>query len=212
MRTLISFCSLISLGAVLYACSDDDPAGTGTTTQGPSGSGGMTSSTGAGAQGGGVGGGGAGGCDIDDGQCIFRHDTFGDEQLWTDALRLHELVQGLPPTTALAVGLKVDAAAVPPDVLANADLDDPATTVALLELGAVVGVEATVTNGTVERIGITCALCHSSVDDSVMKGVGARMDGWPNRELDPGLIISLTPGLADYVTGLGLDPAVVGPG
>src|SRR5687767_5196165 len=70
-------------------------------------------------------------CEIGDGQCIFRHDTFGDEQLWTDVLRLHELVQGLPPTTALGVGLKVDATVVPAEVLATADLSDPATTVAL---------------------------------------------------------------------------------
>src|SRR5688500_20251367 len=44
-----------------------------------------------------------------DGQCIFRHDTFGDEQLWTDVLRLHELAQSISPKTALSVGLKVDA-------------------------------------------------------------------------------------------------------
>jgi hypothetical protein len=144
-------------------------------------------------------------CALDDGQCIFRHDTFGDEQLWTDVLKLNELVQTLPPTTALAVGLKVDAASVPENVLATADLDDPATTVALLGLDAVVGVRATVTNGVVERIGITCALCHSSVDDSVMPGIGARLDGWPNRDLNPGAIIALTPGLADYTRMLGVD-------
>jgi cytochrome c5 len=210
MRTLIS---IISLGAFLLACSDDDPGATGTTSsQGPQGSGGTAGSGGSGAQGGTGGMGGSDeGCAVDDGQCIFRHDTFGDEQLWTDALRLHELVQTLPPTMALGVGLKVDAAAVPADVLANADLEDPATTVALLELDAVVGVKATVENGQVTQIGITCALCHSTVDDSVVPGVGQRLDGWPNRDLDPGLIISLTPGFADYVTSLGLDPAVVGP-
>ena len=133
-------------------------------------------------------------CDVDDGRCIFRHDTFGDEQLWTDTLRLHELVQTLPPKTALAVGLKVDATAVPPDVLASADLENPATTVALLGLDAVVGVKATVENGTITRIGVTCALCHSTVDNSVAPGIGARLDGWPNRDLDPGKIIALTPG------------------
>jgi mono/diheme cytochrome c family protein len=146
-------------------------------------------------------------CDVDDGQCIFRHDTFGDEQHWTDVLRLHELVQTLPPSTALGVGLKVDAAAVPMEVLASADLEDPTTTVALLELHAVVGVRATVTNGMVERIGITCALCHSTVDDSVAPGIGMRLDGHPNLDLDPGLIVSLTPGVADYATSLGVDPA-----
>ena len=133
-------------------------------------------------------------CATTDGQCIFRHDTFGDEQLWTDTLRLHEIVQTLPPKMALAVGLKVDAQAVPPDVLASADLDSPATTVALLGLDAVVGVKATIENGTITRIGVTCALCHSTVDNSVAPGIGNRLDGWPNRQLDPGAIISLTPG------------------
>jgi hypothetical protein len=144
-------------------------------------------------------------CDVDDGQCIFRHDTFGDEQLWTDTLELHELVQTLPPKTALAVGLKVDADAVPADVLASADLDAPATTVALIQLNAVVGVRGTVENGTITRIGITCALCHSTVDNSVLPGVGKRLDGWPNRDLNPGAIIALTPGLPTLTTKLGVD-------
>src|SRR5262252_4013989 len=111
-------------------------------------------------------------CAQGDGQCIFRYDTFGDEQLWTDVLRLQELVQNLPPTAALSVGLKVDSDAVPADVLASADLNDPATTVALLSLDAVVGVRAQVVDGVVQRIGITCASCHSTVDNSVLPGVG----------------------------------------
>jgi cytochrome c5 len=146
-------------------------------------------------------------CALDDGQCIFRHDTFGDEQLWTDVLRLHELVETLPPTAALGVGLKVDSEAVPAEVLATADLTDPATTVALLELDAVVGVRATVEDGNVVQIGITCALCHSSVDNSVMNGIGRRLDGYPNRDLDPGRIISLTPGLPALASMLGVDAA-----
>ena len=144
-------------------------------------------------------------CSLDDGRCIFRYDTFGDEQLWTDVLGLHELVQTLPPTTALAVGLKVDAAAVPADVLASADLDDPATTVALVGLDAVVGVRGTVVDGRITRIGVTCALCHSTVDDAVAAGIGARLDGWPNRELDPGAILALTPGLPSFTASLGFD-------
>ena len=143
-------------------------------------------------------------CAVDDGQCIFRHDTFGDEQLWTDTLRLHELVQTLPPTTALSVGLKVDADVVPADVLASADLMSPTTTIALLELNAIVGVRATVEAGTIKRIGITCALCHSTVDNSVAAGIGKRLDGWPNRDLNPGAIISLTPGLDALTAKLGV--------
>src|SRR3954470_4540511 len=142
-------------------------------------------------------------CDVSDGECIFRHDTFGDEQLWTDTLRLHELVQTLPPTTALAVGLKVDSDMVPAEVLASADLTDPATTVALIGLDAVVGVRGVVENGTITKIGITCAICHSTVDNSVAPGIGKRLDGWPNRSLDPGAIIALTPGLPAYTGSLG---------
>jgi cytochrome c5 len=129
-----------------------------------------------------------------DGREVFRHDTFGDEVLWTDTLRIHEVVQTLSPTDALGVGLKVDAAAVPADVLAAADLTDPATTASLLSLGAVVGVEATVdAAGTITRLGVTCALCHSTVDDSAAPGIGQRLDGHPNRDLQPGTIISLSP-------------------
>lgn len=90
-------------------------------------------------------------------------------------------------------------------MLASADLEAPETTVALLELDAVVGVRASVRNGIVERIGITCALCHSTVDDSVAPGIGARLDGWPNRDLDPGAIIAATPGLPTYAASLGVD-------
>jgi len=79
--------------------------------------------------------------------------------------------------------------------------------VALLELGAVVGVQAVVEDGNITRIGITCALCHSTVDDSVAPGIGVRLDGWPNRQLNPGAIISLTPGFGDYATSLGANPA-----
>ena len=144
-------------------------------------------------------------CAVNDGQCIFRHDTFGDEQLWTDVMHMQDLVQMLPPTTALAVGLKVDADAVPAGVLASADLTSPATTVALVGFDAVVGIRGTVENGKITRIGITCALCHSTVDDSVTAGVGKRLDGWPNRTLDPGAIIALMPGLPTYTAQLGVD-------
>lgn len=131
---------------------------------------------------------------IEQGRYIFRYDTFGDEQQWTDRLRMHEVVATVPPVTALAVGLKVDADALPPGLLASANLDDPATTVALLKLDAVVGLKASVdANNHITRLGVTCALCHSTVDDSLAAGVGHRLDGWPNRDLDPGAIIALSP-------------------
>src|SRR4051794_15623068 len=122
------------------------------------------------------------------GQAIFRFDTFGDEQLWTDVLRMHEPVAALDPATALSVGLKVDVDALPPPVLealrlGQVDLTDPAVTTQLLRLNAVVGVKGTVTStGQLTRIGITCALCHSSVDDSFAPGIGRRLDGWANTD------------------------------
>ena len=129
-----------------------------------------------------------------DPQETFRYDTYGDEALWTDVLRFHEVVETISPEVALGVGLKVDSEALPDGLLASADLTDPATTVELLRLDAVVGVKAEVSDdGRVTSFGITCALCHSDVDDSVVDGVGKRQDGWPARDLDPGLIISLSP-------------------
>ncbi len=133
-----------------------------------------------------------------EGQKIFRFDTFGDEQMWTDTLRLHEVVEkNVDPTTALKVGLKVDADVLPPGILEKVDLKSPATTVALLKMNAVVGLQATVdANNHITRLGVTCALCHSTVDNSVMPGIGHRMDGWPNRDLNVGAIIALSPVLS----------------
>jgi hypothetical protein len=140
------------------------------------------------------------------GKDIFRFDTFGDETQWTDTLRLHETISTkVDPTTALSVGLKVDAEALPPAVVQgiqnkSISLTDPATTVALIKLNAVVGVKGTVetVNGkdTLTRVGVTCALCHSTVDDSFSKGIGKRLDGWPNRDLNSGAIIALAPALS----------------
>jgi len=131
------------------------------------------------------------------GQEIFRFDTFGDEQFWTDTLRMHEVVEAaVDPLTALGVGLKVDAEALPSGLLETADLTSPATTVALLKLNAVVGLKGRVdANGRLASLGITCALCHSTVDNSVMPGIGRRKDGWPNRDLNVGAIIALSPAL-----------------
>ena len=138
-----------------------------------------------------------------DGRAIFRFDTFGDEQLWTDTLRLHETVQNLTPAAALGLGLKVDADALPPAVIAalksgQVDVNDPRVTRQLLELDAVVGVVGKVTgNDRVKSVGITCALCHSTVDDSLAPGIGRRLDGWANLDLDPGKIAAAAPGFPD---------------
>ena len=140
---------------------------------------------------------------VDEGREIFRHDTFGDEKYWTDTLRMHEVIaSGVSPRAALGVGLKVDVEALPQavrDALAagQVDLDDPAVTVALLKLNAVVGLRGEVhtVNGRDElrRVGVTCALCHSTVDDSFAPGIGRRQDGWANMDLDPGAIVALSP-------------------
>lgn len=137
------------------------------------------------------------------GQRIFRYDTFGDEQLWTDVLRMHEVVGNVPPATALAVGLKVDVDALPPAVIealqaGQVDLTAPAVTVELLRLNAVVGVQGKVDDrGQLTSVGITCALCHSSVDDSLTTGIGRRLDGWANTDLNVGAIVALSPVLDD---------------
>ena len=132
-----------------------------------------------------------------EGKRVFREETFGDEQYWTDTLHLNDVVEkAVDPTTALKVGLKVDADVLPPGILQKVDLTSPATTVALLKMNAIVGVRATVdASNHITRLGVTCALCHSSVDNSVMPGIGHRMDGWPNRELNVGAIIALSPAL-----------------
>jgi mono/diheme cytochrome c family protein len=143
---------------------------------------------------------------VAEGQKIFRFDTFGDEQFWTDKLKMHTVVAtAVSPKTALSVGLKVDAEAIPADVAqaikdGKVDLDSPATTVTLLKLNAVVGLKGTVQNvggkDELVALGITCALCHSTVDDSFAKGIGKRLDGWPNRDLNPGAIIALSPAVS----------------
>jgi mono/diheme cytochrome c family protein/cytochrome c553 len=139
------------------------------------------------------------------GKDIFRFETYGDESFWTDTLRIHDVItSAVDPTTALSVGLKVDAEALPAEIVqgiqnGSISLTDPATTVALLKLNAVVGLNGTVetVNGkdTLTRVGTTCALCHSTVNNSFAPGIGARLDGWPNHELNPGAVIALSPAL-----------------
>jgi len=136
-----------------------------------------------------------------DGQEIFRFDTFGDEQLWTDRLGLHEVIEStIDPLTALQLGLKVDVDALPPEVITalqqgTVDLTDPAVTVALIKLNAVVGLVGTVEQidgrDRLTKVGITCAICHSTVDNP--SGIGRRLDGWANTTLDPGRIIAASP-------------------
>lgn len=134
------------------------------------------------------------------GRQIFRFYTFGDEPFWTDTLRLHEVVEtAVDPATALAVGLKVDMERLPPGFLATADLHSPATTVELLRRDAVLGLRASVSGGRVRRLGVTCALCHSTVDDAAAPGIGRRLDGWPNRDLNVGAIVALSPTLSPEV-------------
>lgn len=144
---------------------------------------------------------------VAEGKEIFRFDTFGDEVFWTDTARLHEVIESsVSPNLALQVGLKVDVDTLPQSIrdaiaAGEVDLDDPATTVALLKLGAVVGVVGTVATvdgvDRLQRVGITCALCHSTVDNSFAEGIGRRLDGWPNRDLDVGAIIALSPAIPE---------------
>lgn len=135
------------------------------------------------------------------GKQIFRYDDFGDTTFWTGTLHMNDVVETLTPLQALGLGLKVDVDAVPPQVLAAvlsnpALLKDPATTRSLLQLGAVVGVNATVRGDRITSFGVTCALCHSTVDNSVTGGIGHRLDGWPNHDLAVGGIIASSPAIA----------------
>ena len=141
------------------------------------------------------------------GKEIFRFDDFGDKDFWSGLLHIDKAIlgeknggfgPGVSPADALAVGLKVDVDALPAEVRAGIishaiSLNDPATTIALLKLNAVVGVTSTFSQeGVLQGIGITCASCHSTVDNSFAVGIGKRLDAWPNRDLNVGGIISLT--------------------
>jgi len=161
------------------------------------------------------------------GRQIFRYDTFGDEAFWTDALKLERAIEGatlggvgpgVSPKTALSVGLKVDMDKLPPGLVAQikagkVDLDSPATTLALLKLDAIVGLKASVVGeggqARLRSIGISCALCHSAVDNTFAPGIGHRLDGWPNRDLNVGAIIDLAPDLTALQKLLGVNRAAV---
>ena len=161
---------------------------------------------------------------LEEGRHTFRFETFGSEAFWGDALHLHQAIAGernggvgpgVSPKTALAVGLKVDVDVLPLALVeqlraGKVNLDDPATTVALLKLNAVVGVTGFFDDrGNLRSMGIQCAFCHASVDDSFAPGIGRRLDGWANRDLNVGAIASLAPNLTPFATLLGVDVATV---
>jgi hypothetical protein len=161
---------------------------------------------------------------VEKGRQTFRFDTFGDESFWGDALQLHQAIKGaklggvgpgLSPNTALGLGLKLDVDLLPPAVTnqlrtGKVNLDDPATTVALLKLNAVVGLTGFFDSaGNLQSIGIQCSLCHSTVDDSFAPGIGHRLDGWANRDLNVGAITALAPDLSSVATLLGVDQEAV---
>jgi hypothetical protein len=161
---------------------------------------------------------------IERGRQIFRFDTFGSEAFWGDTLGLHKAIAGekhggvgggVSPKTALSVGLKVDADALPDSLkqqlkAGKVDLEDPAITLALLKLNAVVGVTGLFDKaGGIRSMGIQCAFCHSTVDDSFAPGIGKRLDGWAARDLNVGVIVSLAPNLKPFSDLLGVDVATV---
>jgi hypothetical protein len=161
---------------------------------------------------------------MENGRQIFRFDTFGSEAFWGDALQLHKALAGaknggvgggVSPRTALAVGLKVDADALPESLKqqlkeGKVNLDDPATTLALLKLNSVVGVTGFFDeSGNLRSMGLQCAFCHSTVDNSFAPGIGKRLDGWANRDLNVGAIVSLAPNLTPFTDLLGVDANTV---
>jgi hypothetical protein len=161
---------------------------------------------------------------VNEGRNVFRGDTFGDQAVWGGVLGLHKAIEGaklggvgpgVSPKTALALGLKVDSARIPAKVAAaikagKVNLDDPKVTLALLKLNAVVGVKGFFNRGgTLSSVGITCALCHSTVDDSFAPGIGRRLDGWPNQDLNVGAIVAAAPNLTPLEQSLGVDEATL---
>ena len=160
---------------------------------------------------------------IAQGRRIFRFDTFGDHAFWGGALQLHRAIEGrtlggvgpgVSPKTALSVGLKVDAAKIPKPVAAaikagKVDLTSPKTTLALLKLNAVVGVRGFFRGSRLTSMGITCAICHSTVDNSFAPGIGRRRDGWPNRDLNVGAIVNLAPNKKPITDLLKVDEATL---
>jgi len=162
--------------------------------------------------------------EIQKGRQTFRYATFGDEEFWGDTLGLHLAIagsanggvgSGVSPKTALAVGLKVDSEALPRSVLTalrsgTINLDDPAVTLQLLQLDAVVGLTGFFDKSNrLQSVGIQCALCHSVVDNSVARGIGRRLDGWANRDLNVGAIVALAPRLQPVAALLGVDVPTV---
>ena len=230
---------LAAMSSVHCDDSSEDGSTASTTTQCTPGTGGTGPATGSGAsnQGGRGATGGTGGSGaapdnplmasvkarIEKGQQTFRYDTFGDEAFWGGTLKLHTAIAGeanggvgagVSPTAALGLGLKVDAEALPAELVADiqagkVDLEDPKTTLALLQLDAVVGVKGIFDGASLTSIGIQCALCHSTVDDSFAPGIGKRLDGWPNRDLNVGGIVSAAPDLTAVTTLLGVDLATL---
>src|SRR5215469_759638 len=174
---------------------------------------------------------------VQQGEQIFRFDTFGDEAFWGDTLKLHQAIEGaglggvgpgVSPLTALGVGLKVDIDALPSNLVqqiekGRVNLNDPAVTLMLLKLNAVVGVTGHFnSSGTLSSVGIQCALCHSTVDNDVPAlcagqvtpnpgtgCIGHRLDGWPNRDLNVGAIVALAPDLSVLANLLSTDQAIV---
>ncbi len=159
-----------------------------------------------------------------DGRQIFRFDTFGDQAFWGGQLQLQKALEGaqlggvgagVSPQTALTVGLKVDVDALPSNLVQElknnrVNLTDPATTLALLKLNAVIGVIGFFNSaGNLTSVGITCALCHSTVDNSFTTGIGHRLDGWPNRDLNVGAVINLAPNVTALATRLGVNESTV---
>ncbi len=160
---------------------------------------------------------------FEEGRNTFRFDTFGDEAFWGGELELHQAIKGaalggvgpgITPTTALTLGLKVDVDALPQPLInqlkqGKVNLNDPATTIALLRLDAVVGLRGFFEGDTLNSVGITCAICHSTVDNSLTFGVGHRLDGWANRDLDVGKIVAAAPDLSPFSTLLGVSQDTV---
>ena len=148
------------------------------------------------------------------GRTAFRYQTFGSDRFFSDVLHLDAVLSQVSPRVALGLGVKVDVDRLPAAVRqallrGQVNLDDPAVTRLLFKRDAVVGVRAEVDGDHLQHLGITCAFCHSTVDDSLAPGVGHRLDGWANRDLNVGGILATSPNLQPVADLLGVDVATV---
>ncbi|HUS05323.1 MAG TPA: hypothetical protein VMZ52_03455 [Bryobacteraceae bacterium] len=140
------------------------------------------------------------------GREVFRFETFGNEGFWTDAVRMPAGIQAarVTPLQALQLGLFVDSDALDKTTLqaltaelktdptgkTSTVLNDPNVTEKLVKTNAIIGMPA---KG--DKVGVSCALCHTITDASIFHiadagSIGRRIDGPANHALHTGELLA----------------------